>query len=729
MTKFPFYKQLDAMDCGPACLRMISSFYGRNYSIQTLREKCSISRAGVSLLGISEAAESIGYRTLAARISFEKLKDEITLPAIVHWKQNHFVIVYKISRSKVYVADPANGLMGYSYEEFITGFISTKENEEIDGIALMLEPSPEFYEHLGERVNRKSFKFLFSYLKPYKKYLYQLLMGLLLGSLFQLIFPFLTQSIVDVGINNQDIGFIYLVLIAQLMLTLSRASVEFIRSWIFLHISTRINISLISDFLIKLMKLPLGFFDTQKIGDIMQRIGDHRRIESFLTTSSLNIIFSILTLIVFSIVLAVYSVKIFIVFLLGSILYTLWIYIFMKRRRALDYKQFSRAADNQNVLFQLITGMQEIKLNNCERQKRWDWESIQVKLFKIRVEGLSLSQYQQAGGLFLNETKNVLISFMAAKLVIDGNITLGMMLAVQYIIGQLNAPVESLIRFFHSWQDARISLERLGEIHNKRDEEDPHEQKITNLQAEKDIRISKLGFQYPGSLSQYALEDINLIIPENRITAIVGTSGSGKTTLIKLILGFYSPAKGDIRIGNTALETVSKSAWRDHCGGVMQDGFIFSDTITRNIAVGDETIDNVKLQHALETANLNDYVASLALGLNTMIGQEGIGLSHGQKQRILIARAVYKEPRFLFFDEATNALDTKNETLIMSKLHDFFINRTVIIVAHRLSTVRIADQIIVLDDGKIIEIGTHSSLVQRKASYYSLIKDQLELGN
>ena len=728
MSRFPVYKQLDSMDCGPACLRMIAKYYGRSYSLQSLRDKCQINRQGVSMLGISEAAEAIGFRTTGARVSFEKFKNEVPLPAIVHWKGRHFIIVYRITKSKVRVADPAYGLLSYSHNEFLAGFIGSRADEH-EGIVLMLEPSPDFYQNEGEKINKKNIKFLLSYLKPYKKYLYQLIIGLLLGSIFQLIFPFLTQAIVDIGINNQDIGFIYLVLIAQLVLTLSRASVDFIRSWIFLHISARINISLISDFLIKLMKLPLGFFDTQAIGDIMQRIGDHRRIESFLTGSSLNIIFSLLNLIVFSVVLAVYSFKIFMVFLIGSMLYAFWIYGFMKKRRELDYKQFSRAADNQNVLFQLITGMQEIKLNNCERQKRWDWENIQAKLFKIRVEGLSLNQYQQAGGVLLNETKNVLITFLAAKLVIDGDITLGMMLAVQYIIGQLNAPVESLIRISHAWQDAKISLERLGEIHLKEDEEQHGKHKTASLPALKDITIDNLSFKYPGSLNKYALEQINFVIPQNKITAIVGTSGSGKSTLIKMILGFYAPTEGSIKIGNTMLDNIRKAYWRDQCGGVMQEGFIFSDTIAGNIAVGDDNVDGEKLRIAMETANIDEFVSSLALGLNTKIGQEGLGLSQGQKQRILIARAVYKRPKFLFFDEATNALDTKNENIIISRLKNFFADRTVVIVAHRLSTVKMADQIIVLDEGKLEESGTHASLIQKKGRYYDLVKDQLELTN
>jgi ATP-binding cassette subfamily B protein len=728
MSGFPFYKQLDSRDCGAACLKMISEYYGRSYSIQNLRERCNIGREGVTLLGISEAAESIGLRTIGSRLSFSRLKKEVPLPAIVHWEQNHFVVVYKISSSSVYVADPASGLHKYSVEEFLSGFSGGKHDDNEEGVVLLLDATPDFFNYEGEAVNKRSFRFLYSYLKPYKKYLFQLLLGLLLGSIFQLIFPFLTQSLVDIGINNQDIGFIYLVLIAQLVLTVSRASVEFIRSWIFLHITTRINISMVSDFLIKLMKLPLGFFDKHLIGDIMQRIGDHRRVESFLTGVSLNIIFSLLTLIVFSIVLVVYSMKIFVLFIIGSILYALYIYAFMKRRRKLDYKQFSVAADNQNIIIQLITGMQEIKLYNCEKQKRWKWESIQARLFRVRVEGLSLSQYQQAGGLLINESKNVLISILAAKLVIDGNITLGMMLAVQYIIGQLNTPVESLIRFFHSYQDAKISLERLGEIHDKEEEEDDEKEKIKILPENKTLIISDLYFKYPGGVSDYALKDINIEIPENEVSAIVGKSGSGKTTLIKLLLGFYKPLKGSIKVGNTNLDDINKAVWRDYCGAVLQDGFIFSDTIAGNIALGEESIDTNRLREVMDKSMLNDYISSLALGINTKIGLDGSGLSQGQKQRVLIARALYHDPGFLLFDEATNALDTANEKAIMENLMEVFINKTVVVVAHRLSTVQNADNIIVLEDGKVVENGKHYELIEKKGSYYNLIKDQLELG-
>ena len=552
---------------------------------------------------------------------------------------------------------------------------------------------------------------------------------MLIGSALQLIFPFLTQSVVDIGISNQDIGFVYLVLIAQLTLYIGQTMVGFIRSWIMLHISTRINISLISDFLIKLMKLPIRFFDTKMIGDILQRITDHRRIESFLTSSTLNIIFSVFTFAVFSVVLAIYDWIIFLVFLIGSGLYVAWITLFLKKRRELDFKRFAQMSENQSTLIQLVTGMQEIKLNNCEKQKRWEWERIQARVFKISIKGLALGQYQQSGSVFINEVKNIIISFIAAKAVIDGNITLGMMMAVQYIIGQLNAPINNLIGFVQSWQDAKISLERLGEIHTREDEEKPEDAKITMKPEKQNIDISSLAFQYEGPYSPFVLEDINLEIPEGKITAIVGTSGSGKTTLVKLLLGFYPPAKGEIRVGETGLENYSSRLWRSICGAVMQDGYIFSDTIANNIAVGEEIVDKEKLLHAVKTANIQEYINSLPLRYNTKIGQDGHGLSQGQKQRILIARAVYKNPDFLFFDEATNALDANNEKVIMQNLNTFFKGKTVVVVAHRLSTVKNADQIVVLEKGKIVERGNHEELTKKKGAYYELVKNQLELGS
>ncbi|MDA3893240.1 MAG: peptidase domain-containing ABC transporter [Salinivirgaceae bacterium] len=729
MSKFPFYKQLDAMDCGPTCLKMVAEFYGKKYSLQNLRAKSYITRAGVSMLGISDAAEAIGFRSMGVKASLEKLVEEDPVPFIAHWKQEHFVVVYKLSKTHVFVSDPAHGHVKYTHDEFAKQWASSKQDGENVGVALLLEPAPDFYEKDDEKHDRTSFAFLLQYLRPHKKFLVQLALGMLLGSLLQLIFPFLTQSVVDIGINTQNLNFVYLVLIAQLVLFIARMVTDFIRGWILLHISTRVNISLISDFLIKLMKLPVGFFDTKLIGDLMQRIGDHQRIESFLTSETLNILFSLFNLVIFGAVLAFYSWAIFFVFLVGSLLYIGWILLFMKKRRELDFKRFQQASDNQSNLYQLITGMQEIKLNNCEKQKRWEWERIQAKLFKVSIKGLALSQYQQAGSVFFNEGKNILISIIAATSVISGDMTLGMMMAVQYIIGQLNSPIAQMITFMQSMQDAKISLERLGEIHEKDDEEDVDQPKLMELPEQKDIQIKDLMFQYEGPHSPKVLDNINLEIPQNKVTAIVGASGSGKTTLLKLMLGFYPPVQGKINVGKTGLENFSQRMWRDKCGVVMQDGFIFSDGIAKNIAVSDEIVDRQKLLEAVKVANIQEFVEELPLSYNTKIGQEGSGISQGQKQRMLIARAVYKNPEYIFLDEATNALDANNEKVIMENLQEFFKGRTVVVVAHRLSTVKNADQIVVLEKGKIVEVGNHKELAAKKGAYYELVKNQLELGN
>ena len=728
MTFVPYYPQHDAMDCGPTCLRMVAAFYGKRYSLEGLREKSFITREGVSMLGISEAAEKIGFRSICVQVGYEKLQ-EAPLPCIIHWNQQHFVVVYKLNDKHVWVADPGAGKLKYTKEEFCNCWLSSRKNEEDTGVALLLEPTPEFYtiEDEGDEVNRKGFSFLYSYLRPYRGLVGQLLLGLLLGSMIQLMLPFLTQSVVDFGINNQNLGFIYLVLIAQLMLSFSSSAVDFIRGWILLHLGTRINIALISDFLIKLMKMPISYFDSKMTGDILQRINDHKRIQDFLTGSSLSVIFSVFNIIIFGIVLLVYSGMIFLIFMGGSALYVAYVWLFMKKRAELDHKRFAQQSANQSTVVQLVNGMQEIKLSACEQQKRWEWERIQAKLFKVKIKSLALRQYQDSGAVLINQSKNLLITALVASLVVKGEMTLGMMLSVQYIIGQLNSPVNELIAFARDMQDARLSMDRLSEVRDKPDEEDPTRELLREIPEGKEIRLQNLNFKYD-PLSEYpTLDDINLVIPPGMQTAIVGMSGSGKTTLVKLLLGFYPPASGDIFIGDTPLGSYSIREWRKRCGVVMQDGFIFSDSIAGNIAPGVEHIDKKRLRHAAEVANIHDFIEELPLAYNTKIGQEGHGLSQGQKQRILIARAVYKDPEFIFFDEATNALDANNERTIMNNLQTFFKGRTSVVVAHRLSTVRNAEQIIVIEQGRIAETGTHEALIALEGRYYKLVKNQLEL--
>ncbi len=728
-ARFSFTKQLDAKDCGPACLKMVAGFHGKKFSIQYLRDRCFITRGGVSLLGISDAAESIGLKTLGTRITFDQLFKEVPLPCIVHWNQNHFIVVVKVSKRRVLVADPALGMVTYTLQEFSKGWISaTKDGMDV-GLCLIIEPTPEFFLIEGENYKRSSFSFLFKYFRPHKQFFLQLLAGMLIGSILLLIPPFLTQAVVDIGINNQDVGFIYLVLIAQLVLIAGRTSIEFIRSWIFLHMSTRINISLISDYLIKLMRLPARFFDSKMTGDILQRIGDHSRIESFLTQSTLGIIFSIFNLFIFGAVLAFYNLKILGIFLFGSIIYISWILLFLNKRRELDQRRFIQLSDNQNSIIQLISGMQEIKLNNCEKQKRWDWEFIQAKIFRIRVRSLALIQYQQIGSVVINESKNVIIAFLAAKAVIDGQITLGVMFSIQFIIGQMSGPIDQLVGFFYSTQDAKISLERLSEVHDYPAENENNDTRITDLPVELGYSIENLVFQYEGPNSPKVIDNISINIPSNKTTAIVGASGSGKTTLIKLLLGFYPPVSGEIRLGEVPLNLIDSRVYRGQCGVVMQDGYIFSDTIAKNIALGDEIVDNQKLEEAALLANVTEFIKSYPLGFNTRVGAEGRGLSQGQKQRILIARAIYKNPGIIFFDEATNSLDANNEKFILENLNKFFSGRTVVVVAHRLSTVKNADQIIVMEKGKVIEQGTHDQLIKFGMAYFNLVRNQLELGN
>jgi ATP-binding cassette subfamily B protein len=797
--KFPHYRQLDQMDCGPTCLRMIAKYFGRHYTAQTLREKANISKEGVSMLGIADAAESIGLRTVGVKLSIERLYQEVPLPCILHWGSNHFVVLYDIQNrpsvlgrgflSKIWggkvsasedpapyneilsvgrnlsapyeqpdrnlsfcIADPAVGLTTYTSSELEKKWVSTNVGSAKEGLALLIETTPRFYETESEKPRGLGFFQLLAYILRYKKLVIQLLLSMLLGSGFSLLFPFLTQSIVDIGIGAQNLPFIYLVFIAQMVLLCSTMAIEFLRSWILLHISVRLNLTILSEFLAKLMRLPVSFFDVKQLGDIMQRIGDHNRIEAFLTGQTLSILFSLLNLAVFGVALAYYDHTIFFVALVASAVYTGWVVLFLSQRRKLDVRRFDVMSRNQSQTIQLIQGMQDIKLSGAETLKRWEWERTQARLFKWNVKSLTLSQTQQIGGLLINQSKNILITFLAAKAVIDGNMTLGAMMSVQYILAQFNAPVEQMINFVRSWQDAQISLERLNEVHELPDEEPMGMSAMTTWERQQDIQLTEVSYTYPGAGNEPVLRKISLTIPYGKTTAIVGTSGSGKTTLLKLLLRFYDPDSGDIalitarnkrkqflkgnadkltnlavpRIGKS-LKSISHRAWRQQCGVVMQDGFIFSETIARNIAVCDEVIDQERLYQASQLANIRDFIESLPLGYHTKIGAEGNGISQGQKQRILIARSIYKNPQLLLFDEATNALDASNEAIIIRNLENFFAGRTVVVVAHRLSTVKHADQIIVMEKGEVVELGTHAELVGAKGKYFELVSNQLEL--
>lgn len=726
-NNFPFYQQLDAMDCGATCLRMVARYFGRYYSLEYLRELTYMGKQGVSLLGISDAAEHIGIQSLAVKATFDRLSRDIPMPCIAHWRQEHFVVVYKANQKYVWIADPAAGKFKLTKEEFLENWLSDQEEGEELGVLLLMETTPEFYERDGDKIDKSGFKYVFSYFRKFKGLIFQLVIGLILGSVLQVIAPFLIKSIVDIGIGNIDLTFIWLIVVAQLVLFITNGAVELFRSWIFLHVGVRVNISLISDFLIKLTRLPLRFFDSKMTGDLMQRITDHERVQRFLTSTTLESIFSLFTFVVFSFILFSWNTEVFLLFLIGTLANLAWVFFFQKRRRELDYKRFDQSAENQGNLIEMISGMQEIKLHNAEKQKRWAWERIQARLFRTSMSALRIEQLQRSGASFINETKNIFIIFVVAKAVLDGIMTLGMLVAIQYIIGQLNAPLNRFIEFIRSLQDAKISLERMNEIHSKEDEEDI-EDKITLLPEFGDLTMEKVHFQYSGPHSPMILKNVSLRIPKGKTTAIVGTSGSGKTTILKLLLNFYSPTDGTIRLGDVNLKNLHNRLWRSKCGVVRQDGYIFNDSIAKNIALGDEIVNKQKLLNAVKVANIQNFIESLPLGYNTKIGREGLGLSQGQRQRLLIARSVYKDPDYIFFDEATTALDSYNEMVIMENLEDFFRGKTVVIVAHRLSTVMNADNIIVIESGEIVEQGTHEELTYIRGAYYQLVRNQLELG-
>lgn len=725
---FPFYKQLDETDCGAACLRMIARYYGKFYSLEYLRDLTFVDRQGVSMLGISDAAEAIGFQTLGVRINYERLTEDLPVPAIAFWRQSHFIVVFKATKTQVWVGDPAaTKVYKITKQEFLNGWISGQQNGVDVGALLLMETTPEFFMEGGEQVKRSSWSYVLSYYKNYKSLILQLALGLFLGTILQVIFPFIMKAVVDLGVQLNNLNIIAIMLVAHLVLFVTQTLVEGIRSWILLHTGTHVNIRMVSNYLVKVINKPVKFFDTRMTGDILQRIDDHKRVERMLTSSSIQTIFSVFSFIIFGIVLYIFDPRIFIVFLAASLIYLIWVIYFLRKRKELDYKRFDEMAVNQNAMLQMIHGINDIKLHNAEKIKRWEWERIQAKIFRLNKRYLNLNQWQRSGANFINESKNILISFLAAKAVVEGSMTLGMLVAVQYIIGQLNSPIDQVVQFIQSMQDAKISMERMNQIHQSDVKEEP-EAKVRIMPENGDLEFESVSFQYGGPNSPMVLKNINLRIPKGQTTAIVGTSGSGKTTLLKLLLKFYDPTEGVVKLGEISLSNFDDKTWRDKCGAVLQDGYIFTEAIAKNIALGDEVVNVDRLMHAVKVANIQSFIESLPLGYNTKIGAEGVGLSQGQRQRILIARAIYKAPEYFFFDEATNALDTENERTIMQNLSAFFKGKTVITVAHRLSTVKTADQIVVIRKGEIIEQGTHEELIAAKGAYFGLIRNQLELG-
>ncbi|GAB3967326.1 peptidase domain-containing ABC transporter [Spirosoma terrae] len=736
-----FIPQQDKMDCGPACLAMVSSYYGKHFTVNYLKKKSYITKEGVSLLGICEAAEEIGFETIPVNLKTENLRyfstnkshENLQLPAILFWEQNHFVVLNKVKNSFLFgetlfeIVDPAHGYITLTETEFNKSWLGDGNL----GIALFLNPLKDFFAHEPVQEPKFGFTEFAEFVKPYKKDIFPIFLGLLVNTILNLCFPFLTQTLIDKGVNAKSLSIVYVILIAQICIFMGSVTVEIIRSWITLYVSARLNLSIIYSFLSKIILLPLSFFDSKFVGDFNQRIQDHKRVEQFLTSQSISVFFSLLTFVVYAFILFYYDIKIVICYLLFTCLGIGWSLFFQNSRKHLDYSRFKINTDNQDAIYELLNSIQEIKLNNIDKRKLSEWENIQIRLFNLNLKSLRINQMQSIGFDAINQFKNLIVTYIAAREVIADNITLGAMLSISFIIGQLNAPLNQFLFFLRSMQDANLSIKRLLEVQQEVNEETSDQ--LTSIESTSfdraGINILNLGFQYEGPKSMMVLDDLSMYIPKGKITAIVGSSGGGKTTLLKILLQFYKPVQGNIYIDNTNLQDISPKYWRSMCGVVMQDGYIFSDTIERNIAMTNDDIDVVRLHRAIDTANIKEFIDGLPLKLKTRIGPSAVGISAGQKQRILIARAVYHNPEYVFFDEATSALDAYNEKVIHTNLQKFFKGRTVLIIAHRLSTVKDADQIIVINNGRVVESGSHMQLVSLKKSYYHLVKNQLELAS
>ena len=721
--RFPYEYQLDAMDCGPAALKIIAKYFGKYYSLQYLRDLCGITREGVSFLDLSYGAEKVGLHTLAVKADIKDLILKVPLPCIVHWNNSHFIVVYKCTKSKVYVSDPAKGLIKYSVEEFKKGWYKDGDST---GALLAIEPMADFLQRdLEEKTERKkTFENIFGYFAPYKRNFATIFVVMLIATALQGVLPFISKAVIDVGIQTRDLDFINLVLIANIVIILSVTISSVVRDWLLLHITARVNIALISDYLIKLMQLPVTFFENKMIGDILQRAQDHERIRDFIMNSSLNLVFSALTFITFGVILLVFNPVIFYLFISGSILYVFWVLAFLKVRKKLDWEYFDLISKNQSYWVETVSAISDIKINNYEKQKRWKWENIQARLYKVNLKVLNVTNFQNMGAQFINSIKNLAIIFYCAKAVIVGEITFGVMISAQFIIGMLNAPLSQFVGFIISAQYAKISFLRINEIHQMKDEEEVLVGNTMILPKSKSLLLRNIVFQYTPN-APFVLKQITLAIPEGKTTAIVGGSGSGKSTLLKLLMRLCHPTHGDILIGNMNISNLSLREWRNHCGVVMQDGKIFNDTILNNIVLDDENINHENLSEAVRIAHIAEEIEQMPQGYLTKIGEVGRGLSGGQKQRILIARALYKAPPYLFLDEATNALDAINEHKIVQALNHAFEKRTVVVIAHRLSTIMHAHQIVVMRDGFITEVGNHQQLMAKEGHYADLAQKQM----
>jgi ATP-binding cassette subfamily B protein len=724
--RFPICYQLDTMDCGLACLDMIARHHGREYPRQFIREVCPHDRLGSSLSAIAHGAERLGFRTLSVKISFDDLKQKAPLPCIAFWPYGHYVVVHRIRGDRVYIADPAAGLTVYSREEFEDCWLMADDDRRDWGVILLLEPDNQYQAPAPDASFTATADLWRPLSRDLKRHLIPVGAGILISLATQLALPFISAAVIDIGVADRNFSIVLIFIIAQLALLFSRLGVKLLQEWMLAYIGIRVDMKLVAQFLTKLTRLPMSFFDGKLIGDLIQRINDHKSLQQFLTQSLWQVLSAMLSLMVFGTALAFFKPILFGQFAAGAALYIIFLALFMKNQRLLNHKAFHLSAQRHGLIVEFLSGMQEIKLNNAEQQRRWQWEVAQHAIGKVQIKAQLLNYLQSTGCQAIIEINNLILTLLVVREVINGQSSLGAMVAVQYIIGQLSWPLNQIAMLLYQSHDAALSYTRAREVHQIQNEERPASQAIPDECA--DIEFRNVSFSYGGGSRNLLFRDLNLTIPRGKTTAIVGRSGSGKTTLLKLLLKFYEVSGGEINLGRVNINRLSHQRWRELCGVVMQDGYIFSDTILSNIAVADEDPNTDRVAEVAREAQIASFIESLPLGYETRIGRDGVGISRGQAQRILIARALYKDPKYLFFDEATSALDAETESVIVDQLREIMSGKTAVVIAHRMSTVRHADQIILLDQGEIVEVGTHEELVACRGGYFNLVRNQLELG-